>query len=95
MSPTEATMDWQGITLSVSYHPSYFGIGVHHLELRVIAPENAIIPVTETGYRSHFFNDDVEQYGGPLGYVRTWLDEAAQSAAWQHHVEAARQLKLF
>jgi len=88
-------IDWQGITLSVDYTPDRYGTGVHHLEIRVLQPLGAILPVTDTGYRSHFFSEEVEPYGGPAGYVRDWLDRHAASPEWKRQELASRQLRLF
>ena len=58
--------------------------------------DDAQIPITETGYRSHFSPSGiVEEHGGPEAYVLAWLDHAAQSDAWKQKAEAARQLSLF
>lgn len=46
---------------------------------------DAQIPITETGYRSHFLPDgNVEEHGGPEAYVLAWLDHEADSAAWKN-----------
>jgi hypothetical protein len=37
----------------------------------------------------------IENAGGPVAYVREWLDRLAQSAGWKKQEEAARQLCLF
>lgn len=95
-------IDWNGITVDVSYEPHWLGVSdgrgwpLAHLELRSLDPEDAALPVTETGYCSHFLPaSEVVEQGGPIGYARVWLDEAAQSAAWKTKQAAARQLSLF
>lgn len=95
MNTQSETIDWQGITLSVRYTAQKFGRDVHHLEIHVLEPKGAKLPITETGYKSHFFSDHVEDYGGPVAYVRAWLDEAAGEPDWMRHVEHERQFKLF
>lgn len=61
-----------------------------------VAPERAKLPITETGYRSHFLSKGVvEAAGGPTACVTAWLDEAAKSKAWQRHEAESRQLSLF
>jgi hypothetical protein len=95
MSPEPFTLDWQGIALSVTYRANSYGPNVHHLEIRVLEPAGAILPVTDTGYRSHFFHDDVDAHGGVAAYVTAWLDQAATDPAWKRRQEAARQLRLF
>lgn len=95
MSDVHETIDWQGITLSVTYTPKG-RIPVHHLEIHVLAPHGAALPITTTGYRSHFFDDDVAEFGGVIGYVIAWLDAAAANTpGWAQQHEAARQMSLF
>jgi len=95
VSPLRQTIDWQGITLSVGFTPNWHGTSIHHLELQVIAPEGAIITITETGYRSHFFSAWMETSEDVIDYARRWLDREANSPEWRRRAEAARQLSLF
>lgn len=100
---TVVGLDWQGIALSVTYEPDWLGRGergaVHataHLTITAITPERAPLPITETGFLSHFLaRGEVEAAGGPEAYVRAWLDQMAQSREWRRHVEASQQLSLF
>lgn len=95
MSTQSTIIDWHGVTLSVKCSPEKYGLNVHHLEVHVLEPKGARLPITDTGYRSHFFSDHVEDYGGPVAYVKAWLDEAAGEPDWIRHAEIERQLKLF
>jgi hypothetical protein len=97
-----ATFDWQGIALSVTFEPDWMGISegtdyaIARLEIEAVAPKRAPLPITETGYRSHFLHPDaVAAEGGPEAYVRAWLGHAAQSEQWRARASAARQLSLF
>jgi len=89
---TVERLRWRDVTLSVSYEPSWLApeggrqlTARAHMELKVISPRGALIPVTDTGYRSHFLAPGVaESAGGPVAYVKAWLDEAAKCPAWQH-----------
>jgi hypothetical protein len=87
---------WQGIEIEASYWPIKWGITAH-LEIRSIHPERAPLPITETGYRSHFHPcGTVEANGGDVvAQVTAWLDEEAAKPAWRRYVEASRQLSLF
>lgn len=91
-------MDWHGITVEVSWEPAWLGSEDYrtgHLQVRSVAPERAPLPMTETGYRSAFLHPDiVTEEGGPLTFVRAWLDEAARAPAWQAQQDEARQLVL-
>jgi len=91
-------IDWEGIALSINWCPAWLGkdayYSIAHLEL--VADNRTRLPVTETGYRSHFVpREDVEALGGPVSYARAWLDDAAKSPEWQAHKSASRQLSLF
>ena len=67
-----------------------------HLEVEAILPAKAELPVTETGYRSHFCDPaDIEEQGGPEAFARAWLDHEASRRAWKDRQEAARQMSLF
>lgn len=90
-------MEWQGITLSVSCERDYATMrGLTHLSIHVLAPSTSKLPITETGYKSHFLSEvEVEELGGPLGYVRAWLDAEAATPEWQAQQQAARQMSLF
>lgn len=100
---TVQRLTWQGITVLVSYEPDWHGmsdsapeIRYAHLEVRKLSPAWALLPITETGYRSHFLaSDAVESTGGPVAYVRAWLDEAAKSPGWKRREFQSRQLSLF
>jgi hypothetical protein len=96
-------IDWQGIAISVSYEPDWHGLSKEysqfstaHLEIESVSPAKQELPITETGYRSHFIaREMVEQVGGPVAYVRRWLDEAAKAPSWKQREVATRQLQLF
>jgi hypothetical protein len=93
-APLISRLEWQGIGIEVRYTPNRFEIGCDHIELH--ADDKKRIPVTETGYRSHFIHRSaIEPFGSAEAYVRTWLDQEAQSPSWRTYVEASRQLTLF
>ena len=92
--PILCTVVWEGITINVSYKPKDI-MAYAHLELRVQLPHKEI-PVTETGYRSHFLPPGiVEEAGGPEAFVLAWLTEEAKTPQWKKRDAAARQLSLF
>lgn len=96
-------MEWDGIDIELTYCPNWseaynkhYGESLAHLECRAIYPHNAKLPITETGYRSNFLAvSTIEGEGGPVEFLKAWLDEAAQSHEWQSHLEAQRQPMLF
>jgi hypothetical protein len=95
-------VEWHGIKLAISWEPQWLRTGEElgwdtaHLQVEAIAPERAMLPITETGYLSHFTTAAVvADMGGPLAFVRTWLDEEAASPAWRQQEAASRQFALF
>ena len=90
-------LDWQGLSLSVTYCPDWMPAlndteqgPVAHLEVR--SDDRGPLPITETGYRSRFLPAaDVDAASGPVAYVRAWLDHAAKDPAWKER----KQLSLF
>lgn len=100
-APYEAhPVTWRGVALEVRYCPDWspgyagrFGYALAHLE---IDAHGQPLPVTETGYRSHFERaDTITAHGGPVAFVRALLDEAATAKRWQDAAAQARQLTLF
>jgi hypothetical protein len=87
---------WQGIEIEAVYVPLQWKT-IAHLEVRSITPEGAPLPITETGYRSHFHQPGtIEGLGGDVvAQVIAWLDEEAKKPAWRTYVEASRQGRLF
>jgi len=85
-------IEWQGNAVAITCTNNWLNTGYHHIELHCETP----LPVTSTGYRSHFIaSDELAQFASTVDFVRQWLDEAARSKAWLRHVEDSRQLKLF
>ncbi|WP_156842856.1 hypothetical protein [Novosphingobium aquimarinum] len=94
-APLTHIIVWEGIEIEVTHTPLYCAEPpFDHIELRVKGKLR--LPMTETGYRSHFLPArEVMSYGDAAGYVRAWLDHEAQSASWRVYVESSRQLSLF
>lgn len=89
-----ATLLWEGRTIELEYESDWLGHeGVDHLTVRCGEP----LPITETGYRSAFFDDSHDPRPGTsfVSYVEAWLKVAARSEAWRKHVNETRQLSLF
>ncbi|OXT01968.1 hypothetical protein B7H23_03250 [Notoacmeibacter marinus] len=92
-TPQETTIEWEGRSIRLSYQPHYFQ-EMAHLEIR--AADGEPLPMTETGYRSHFFaTDEASGMDEVAALVRDWLDEEAQSKRWQDYFARSRQLELF
>ncbi len=83
---------WAGIEISLTHTPSWLNSDHRHIELR--AGER--LPVTQTGYRSHFVHqDEFALFDGPEDFARQWLEQAATSKEWQKYLKDSQQLTLF
>jgi hypothetical protein len=92
--------DWQGIELKIRHCQrwlcSHGEMITQHVEIR--SEDKVALPITDTGYRSHFMNgaDALAEFDNdPVEFVHCWLDEAAKSKKWLAYIEAARQYPLF
>lgn len=94
--PQVHRLTWRGIQIEATYSPVKWG-AIAHLEIRSIEPPSAPLPITETGYRSHFHPcGTVEANDGDVvAQIRAWLDEEAAKPAWRRYAEASRQGELF
>ncbi|MBL4616597.1 MAG: hypothetical protein JKY46_02795 [Robiginitomaculum sp.] len=46
-------LNWQGIEIEARYSPNNHNV-IAHLEIKSINPEREMLPITDTGYLSHF-----------------------------------------
>ena len=87
---------WRGIDFQLNWNENWLKSDMAHIEIKCVA-SGSVLPVTETGYRSHFTSAaTVVNQGGPVAYVIAWLEAAAASSRdWQKKEAASRQLTLF
>ena len=85
-------LTWQGIAIEARYWPRKWGVTAH-LEIESVLPERAPLPITDTGYRSHFHQPGtIEALGGDVvAQVIAWLDQEAVKPAWRSYVDASKQ----
>lgn len=87
---------WRDVSLNVTATPNYLHDGWTHLELRVLAPKSAPLPLTQTGYLSHFIDaDELVAAGGAVAFFGAWLEREAKSKRWQATEFRWRQGDLF
>ena len=90
---------WNGINIEVHYDPIYFKLGndytLSHID--VYSENNRPLPITETGYRSHFFEArEIEAYVDIWAYVLARIEhEANANSAWKTIEQNSKQLTLF
>lgn len=96
MEPQTHRFQWQRIEIEAIYTPLKWGV-IAHLEIRCIMPERAPLPITSTGYRSHFHQPGiVESLGGDVvAQIMAWLDEEDTKPEWRAYRNASRQGELF
>ncbi len=90
---------WNDVDVVIKYKPKTFevyernyGTPLSHIEVDCEQP----LPITETGYRSHYIaNDALMAYGGALEFVKAWLEEEAQKPDWKTSQAKRQQLCLF
>jgi hypothetical protein len=88
---------WKGIEIEATYVPRSRGGVIAHLEIESIQPPRAPLPITETGYKSHFHPcGTVEANGGDVvTLIVAWLDEEAAKPSWRAYAAKSRQGELF
>jgi hypothetical protein len=82
---------WRGIEIEIRWEASAIiyedGQILGHLEIEAIAPQRAKLPVSDTGYRSHFVDaKTVTAAGGAAAFVEAWFDELAAPKCWHKPV---------
>lgn len=86
-------ISWRGIGIRVDFHPSRWNGPCDHVELH---SDNCVpLPVTETGYRSHFLPSGFVTAETLADQVIAWLDDQANTPEWRTHEEDSKQLSLF
>jgi hypothetical protein len=86
-------IEWRGIGIQLEFHANRWNVAVDHIEIR---SDNSVpLPITETGYKSHFLSAGQVTEETLADQVTAWLDDEAQSDAWKRYEEASRQLSLF
>ena len=88
---------WAGMEIEVTYKPRWCNLtNTSHLEVRSLSPDRARLPITETGYRSHFFPEESAMTEEEVKVrVTAWLDEKSESKEWQAYQRDQAQLELF
>jgi len=87
---------WRGIEMLATHSPNYISAGWSHIELRVVKPKGRPVPITDTGYLSHFLDEaDLKAVGGAVAFFRAWLDREADSKAYRRALARWQQLDLF
>lgn len=86
----------QNIEIEVVYYPLKWGV-ISYFEIQSINPEREPLPITETGYLSHFFHPDSADFSkcGVVEFIKDWLNQETAKPHWRDHIENSRQYQLF
>jgi hypothetical protein len=95
-APTTHKLIWRDTTCRVKHTPNYLSPGWTHIEITVVSPKGAPLPITGTGYRSHFLDEELlAAAGGPVAFFQRWIEQEATTKAWAKVEFKWRQLELF
>lgn len=84
------------IKIRITHAREYLSSGSDHIEVESITPSRAPLPITETGYRSHFIPAlELMNAGGPVTFVTAWIEQEAKGKAWRKAATAKQQGDLF
>jgi hypothetical protein len=87
----DLSINWEGIDIVVSHSTENWHKPFEHIELRADLP----LPVTETGYRSHFIHpDELALFDGVEDFVRQWLGQY-DSPKYREQLDQSKQGELF
>lgn len=94
--PAVERFTWRGVTMTAKHTPDYISTGWSHIELHVLRPKHKPVPITDTGYRSHFIDEDeLRAAGGAAAFFHAWLEGEATSKAYLVALARWAQLDLF
>ena len=86
----------ESVRVRITHAREYLSSGSDHLEIESIKPKRAPLPITETGYRSHFIPAlDLINAGGPVTFVTAWIAKEAKGKAWTKSAAVKAQGDLF
>lgn len=84
------------IAVCITHTRDYLRLGQDHVEIETTRPRRAALPITESGYRSHFLEAvELINAGGPVTFVEAWLARESSAEAWRKRELARCQGDLF
>ncbi|MFX8473948.1 hypothetical protein ABTL69_19270, partial [Acinetobacter baumannii] len=77
------------VQIRISHTRDYLARGQDHIEIESLKPKRAALPMTATGYRSHFLPAlELINAGGPVSFVTSWLEREAANKSWRQAATA-------
>jgi hypothetical protein len=99
---TRYEIDWlnpvthDAVRIRITHQRDYLVSGTDHLSVDSIKPKKAPLPITATGYLSHFIPAlQLVNAGGPVTFITAWLERETKSKTWQKQAAAKVQGDLF
>lgn len=89
-------VDQQIVTIRITHTRNYLTSGTDHIQIEAKKPKRAPLPITDTGYLSHFIDfQQLNAAGGPVSFVEAWLARETGTKDWRRKETARRQGDLF
>ena len=99
---TRYEIDWVNpvtnatVRIRITHGREYLFASSDHLQIESIAPEKAPLPITETGYLSHFMSPlALANAGGPVAFVTAWIERETKDKTWTKAAAKKAQGDLF
>lgn len=99
---TKYEIDWHNpvsaetVRIRITHARDYLVQGTDHIEVESIKPKKAPLPITATGYLSHFIPAlQLINAGGPVTLITAWIDSEARGKVWQKQAATKAQGDLF
>jgi hypothetical protein len=84
------------VRIRITHARDYLVQGTDHIEVESIMPKKAPLPITATGYLSHFIAPlQLINAGGPVTFVTAWIDNEARGKTWLKQAATKAQADLF
>lgn len=87
---------WRDVSMKIRITEDCWSPGQTQIELSVVKPKGAPVPITSTGYFCHYLNAELlSAEGGAVAFFTEWLDREARSKKCQRTEFRWRQGELF
>jgi hypothetical protein len=84
------------VLVRIRHTRNYLVSGTDHIEVESIKPPRTPLPITETGFMSHFIDAvQLRDAEGPERFVERWIEREQQTKAWKARDLGNRQGDLF
>ena len=93
---TRSVLVWRHIKCRLTETRDFMQPGWTQIEIEVVSPKGAPIPITETGNLAHYLGaDELSSAGGVAAFFTSWLDRDAATKRYATAEFAWRQGSLF